>query len=93
MRRAIGDCLITPLEPNQVWPLNLRFAGQYCSILKLKAWYCREISGNHSCRDLLALGNQENSFIEVSYKEFWLGSMDYGHEVMARSGGEIRQPW
>jgi hypothetical protein len=46
-------------------------------------------SGNLSHSDLLAPGNP----IRSPLRQIRLGSVVYGHRVMARSGGEIRQPW
>jgi hypothetical protein len=46
-------------------------------------------SGNLSHSGLLAPGNP----IRSPLRQIRLGSVVYGHGVMARSGGEIWQPW
>ena len=61
MRRAIGDCLVTPLARNQ-FGLQIVDVVVNIALFEKSILIYRAISGNHSRRDLLALSNQIKSF-------------------------------
>jgi hypothetical protein len=72
------------------WSLNFRFAGQYCSVWQIKPGLAPDfrMPGTIVASVYWIHGNPTGLC-----KKLRMGSVDYGHRTMARSGGEIRQPW
>ncbi|THD56851.1 MAG: hypothetical protein E8A46_02495 [Bradyrhizobium sp.] len=72
------------------WSLNFRFAAQYCSVWQIKPGLAPDFRtpGPIVASVYWIHGNPTGLC-----KKLRMGSVDYGHRTMARSGGEIRQPW
>ena len=87
---ATGDCLTALMALDQDGLLNFRFAGQYCSVWQIKPRLAPDfrMPGTIVASVYWIRGNPTGLC-----KKLRMGSVDYGHKTMARSGGEIRQPW
>jgi hypothetical protein len=85
-RPVTGDTIRLPDDTNDAepaWPLNFRFAGQYCSGSKIKPGSepIPKMPGNHRRSALLAskMIRPNPALPNGIAPKFRVGSVDYGH--------------